>query len=458
MHLDLFPQTLETKLLRLSVTSRLINSIKVRNILMFILSIGICNEALGQNYERIFIGGGSPCNSEGIETGRGFHDDFDSFETNRWFRYFPDFPSDNDDSQFSRTQNVENTNQVFLDENVQVNNGVLNLIVRDEQTTWRGATRDYSSGVIHSREFFGYGTYEIRCRVPQGTGLWPAFWTFSGNDEIDIFEMGGDNTTELWTNIHEWFNGSSDNQSRRHGIGQDLSDDFHTYTINWTPFRLDFLVDNSVIRSEFRFFKRNKFLWWTWFTPVTSVTFGEFYQNTIFPTEFGRIIADVFIPAQANGFTGVPNSTTQFPAQMDIDYISVTEFRYCGFANEFAKYDDTVFNKNNTSGISPSDGDYIEVIELDNDKASIFKSNSVTVSPNPVNIYSDWSINLPDDSQSVIVHSIDGSVIKKYVLNQTSEGDFMIRDRLFNSPGMYIVNVIGSDNVLLSTKKLIVVR
>ena len=38
----------------------------------------------------------------------------------------------------------------------------------------------YGVGLISSVDDFGYGHFEIECKLPTGKKLWPAFWMWSG--------------------------------------------------------------------------------------------------------------------------------------------------------------------------------------------------------------------------------------------------------------------------------------
>src|SRR5689334_16014125 len=53
----------------------------------------------------------------------------------------------------------------------------------------------YTSGMIssHGKFEFQYGYMEIRCKVPRGRGLWPAFWALGSPPyaEIDVLEILG---------------------------------------------------------------------------------------------------------------------------------------------------------------------------------------------------------------------------------------------------------------------------
>ena len=104
---------------------------------------------------------------------------------------------------------------------------------------------------------FQYGYIEARIKMPSGQGNWPAFWMI-GTDipsvgwpvsgEMDIAEQGGhqprrnsaalhySNTTEgcCANHLYEWGEFIAD---------VDLSADFHTYGIAWTPNQMTLLMD-----------------------------------------------------------------------------------------------------------------------------------------------------------------------------------------------------------------------
>src|ERR1700740_715805 len=53
-------------------------------------------------------------------------------------------------------------------------------------------SRNFSTGIISSLEQFGYGYYEISCKIPRIAKHHPAFWAYGDcNQEIDVFEFVG---------------------------------------------------------------------------------------------------------------------------------------------------------------------------------------------------------------------------------------------------------------------------
>ena len=103
----------------------------------------------------------------------------------------------------------------------------------------------FTSGLIQTdKKFtFRYGYMEIRVRLPQGQGLWPAFWALPTNEtfppEIDAFEYYGANPTAAMLGVHYGKNLHSANV-----IGDAaLTEGYHTFAVDWEPGSLTWYVD-----------------------------------------------------------------------------------------------------------------------------------------------------------------------------------------------------------------------
>lgn len=76
-------------------------------------------------------------------------------------------------------------------------NGVLTIVAEKTPAFYDGKRREYRSGMMTTTRKFSqrYGRFAIRCRIPRGQGLWPAFWMLpeppSWPPEIDVFEILG---------------------------------------------------------------------------------------------------------------------------------------------------------------------------------------------------------------------------------------------------------------------------
>ncbi len=159
----------------------------------------------------------------------------------------------------------------------------------------------YTSGIIQSRGKFAqkYGQFEIRAKLPRGQGFWPAFWLLPDKPnfpvEIDVFEMHGDDPHTIFMSLH-WKgpDGSHQHVTVPYTSPADLTADFHTYTLNWTPDRLTWLLDGKQIYST---------------------------QEHI-PDEPMFILVNMAVGGR---WPGNPDSTTQFPGVMQIQYVHASK-------------------------------------------------------------------------------------------------------------------------------------
>jgi beta-glucanase (GH16 family) len=100
---------------------------------------------------------------------------------------------------------------------------------------------------------FRYGRVEASMRITAQPGLWPAFWMLPANErelpEIDIMEIHGQAPTVVEMHLHyrgprggEAVLGSTWTQPS-------LTSGWHTFGIDWSPGRLEWLID-GVVRWE----------------------------------------------------------------------------------------------------------------------------------------------------------------------------------------------------------------
>ncbi len=151
-------------------------------------------------------------------------------------------------------------------ENSVVEDGILKIIARRENFRDQGVTKSYTSARLNSKFAFTYGKVQIRAKLPSGVGTWPALWTLGKNiterggywweqgfgttswpacGEIDIMEHWGNNQNFVQSAMHT---PSSFGNTINHG-GQILptaSTAFHIYTLEWSPQRMIFSVDDKV--------------------------------------------------------------------------------------------------------------------------------------------------------------------------------------------------------------------
>ena len=146
-----------------------------------------------------------------------------------------------------------------------VNGGFLNIVSKKEPFTDQGITKQYTSARLNSKFAFLYGRVDIRAKIPTNQGTWPALWMLGKNvnedggffdaafgntgwpacGEIDIMEHGitpSQPTNYIQSALHT--PSSFGNTFNIGGtIASNLGNDFHVYSMNWSPFEITFLLD-----------------------------------------------------------------------------------------------------------------------------------------------------------------------------------------------------------------------
>lgn len=195
-------------------------------------------------------------------------------------------------------------------ENATVANGVLSIIARQENF----GGKQYTSARMRTlnKADFLYGKLEARIKVPSTAGIWPAFWMLPTNSpyggwaasgEIDIMESVNIATT-IYGSIHfggAWPNNTYLTCTRSNGT--DFSQDFHIYTVEWTPTYLRWYVDGVAYCT------RGSNQWYSDAAP------GD--DNAPFDQLF-HFLLNV---AVGGNFPGNPNGSSQFPQVMQVDWV-----------------------------------------------------------------------------------------------------------------------------------------
>lgn len=145
-----------------------------------------------------------------------------------------------------------------------VKDGLLNInVYRDAHTTSDGKTQPYSSARIRSqkRGEWQFGRFEIRAKMPQGEGIWPAVWMlpteskyggWAAGGEIDIIESRGSAVHETTGALH--FGGPwPRNTYLAHAYSfpqKNAAEDFHVYTLEWNRDEIKWLVDGDLCKRR----------------------------------------------------------------------------------------------------------------------------------------------------------------------------------------------------------------
>lgn len=273
-------------------------------------------QAIAQCTSTVNFAGGNIC--ETISWKLVFHDEFNgnSIDQNKWTTYYP--YGNISTCEFCRTHG--NEGQIYLDDHVIVSNGTLKLIANYQPTTWISAYRNFASGMIHSKSHYAfmYGKFEIKCKIPSGNGLWPAFWGFGGNGtEIDVFEFCGESPNNHTMNVRKWSNNSVIADLPYDYNGVDFSTGFHVYSVEWDKFFLTFRVDGTQVYRIPRYIRIGDTAPVTW----CDVLPGVYIQRPAYPCGLNNNI-NIIANLALDGLCSTP-SISMSQKQMEIEYIRV---------------------------------------------------------------------------------------------------------------------------------------
>ena len=202
---------------------------------------------------------------------------------------------------------LQNYTQARL-ENAEVKDDFLYITARRESF----GGKDYTSArlITKLKGDWLYGRVEVRAKLPDGRGMWPAIWMlptdwayggWPASGEIDIMENVGYDPYVIVASAHT--------ESYNHSIGTQKSaninvttcySDFHVYALEWEV-------------KEYRVYVDNK-LYFTFKNEGTG------YKAWPFDKRF-HLLLNVAVGGNWGGAQGVDN--TIFPRQMVVDYVRI---------------------------------------------------------------------------------------------------------------------------------------
>ena len=172
---------------------------------------------------------------------------------------------------------------------------------------------DYTSGRVNTDDKISttYGRFDIKAKLPAGKGSWPAIWMLGESissigwpqcGEIDIMEHVGYDQGLVHGSIHtQNYNHMYGTQKSGSKYVDDVTDAFHVYSLEWSPFYLRYLIDNEPF-----FFVYND----------SNGDSGKWPFN-----DPHYLILNLAIGGDWGGVQGV--SASAFPMKMYIDYVRV---------------------------------------------------------------------------------------------------------------------------------------
>ena len=188
--------------------------------------------------------------------------------------------------------------QAYIVKAFTVADGILKIRCEDEPAFYDGAKRDYRSGMMTTSGKFAqtYGRFEMRCKIPRGRGLWPAFWMLpdppAWPPEIDILEILCQEPDKLYMSTHAPNPADPDGDSLSQTgefKGIDFSTDFHTVAVEWEKGEIRWYVDGV---------ERHR--------TSEHVPDGPMF---------------LLVNLAVGGWAEFPAPETRFPAEFEIDYV-----------------------------------------------------------------------------------------------------------------------------------------
>ncbi|MBN2712778.1 MAG: glycoside hydrolase family 16 protein [Planctomycetes bacterium] len=122
----------------------------------------------------------------------------------------------------------------------------------------------YTSASINTRDKMSwqYGRVEIRAKLPQGKGVWPAAWMLGDKikdvgwpkcGEIDIMEYVGKDRDDIHGTVHYYGEGKHLQNGKKTCSFRPF-EQFHIFAIEWNEEKIDFYLD----KTKYHTFKIDK--------------------------------------------------------------------------------------------------------------------------------------------------------------------------------------------------------
>jgi len=195
--------------------------------------------------------------------------------------------------------------------NAEVKDGYLNITARKEE--YKGFQYTSARLVTKGKGDWLYGRMEIRAKIPDGRGMWPAIWMlptdwayggWPASGEIDIMENVGYDPFVIVASAHtEKYNHSIGTQKNATINIPTCYSEFHVYTLEWEIKEYRVYVDD---RLYFTF--KNE---------------GTGYKVWPYDKRF-HLLLNVAVGGNWGGAQGIDD--TVFPRTMVVDYVRIYQY------------------------------------------------------------------------------------------------------------------------------------
>jgi beta-glucanase (GH16 family) len=195
-------------------------------------------------------------------------------------------------------------------ENAYVSNGRLVIKAKRELPLYLGQYQYTSARMVtKNKGDWTYGRMDVRARLPEGQGLWPAAWMLPTDNvygiwpksgEIDIVELVGSKPDEVLGTIHYGHDYHRFVSSYYQLDSLTFKDDYHVFSALWNEDCIQFMVDGKKYGE-----------------PRT--------RSSVLPTTwpFDQRFHMILNIAVGGNLPGNPTPQTLFPQVMEVDYVRV---------------------------------------------------------------------------------------------------------------------------------------
>lgn len=195
-------------------------------------------------------------------------------------------------------------------DNVTVQDGILTITAEKVNDAQVAGSYTSTRMITNGKKEFTYGRMEIKARLPEGTGIWPAIWMLGSNigsvgwpacGEIDIMEYVGYEPNTVHATVHTaaGYGGNANGSSK---TLETAEEDYHVYGLFWTEKELVFYTDSPEnVTHRYAPSSKNDDNW-----PFDKPQF---------------FILNVAVGGNWGGAQGIDNSI--FPQSMKVDYVRV---------------------------------------------------------------------------------------------------------------------------------------
>lgn len=197
--------------------------------------------------------------------------------------------------------------------NVYVRDG--KLIIRALKE--RDGEREYTSArmTTYGKQSWQYGYFEIRARLPEGKGSWPAFWFLADSirkgtpwplcGEIDMMEHTVVHKNTVVYSLHCENRNHTRRDAEQYSVSvyrEGVCDEFHVYGLEWTEDYVEYFFDGE---SVCKFCKP--------LDPEEQTAEGWPFDQPFY----------MILNIAVGGFMGGPVADEELPFTMELEYVRV---------------------------------------------------------------------------------------------------------------------------------------